>query len=1006
MEGEKNAPIHVEREGCCDMKRYGFSPDEFSCLENLRTPLAVFQFLDKRATVRVLSAGFCDLFGFAGRKEAYEVMESDMYSTAHPDDAARVADAAYRFSTEDVKFEVVYRVKQWHGSSYKIIHAIGEHIFKDTGERLAYVWYTDEGNYTGEQDLHETQLNSSFRSALREESMLQTSHYDRLTGLPNMSYFFELVEAGRDSLRKAGRTPAVLFIDLNGMKYFNQRFGFSEGDKLLQEVSKVLTKHFKSENCSRFGQDHFAVFTGSDGLEDKFRSVFEDCAGVREGLSARIGICLEGTEPEDVSTVCDRAKYACDSLRGTYVSAFAYFDEEMLSGMRNRQYIIDHLDQALAERWVQVHYQPIVRAVNGRVCDEEALSRWVDPVKGMLSPAQFIPVLEDARLIYKLDLYVLDRVLEKIRFQKESGLTVVPHSINLSRSDFDVCDIVEEIRRRVDAAGVSRDRLTIEITESVIGSNFDFMKEQVSRFRSLGFPVWMDDFGSGYSSLDVLQSIEFDLIKFDMSFMKKLNEGDSGRIILTELMKMATALGVDTVCEGVETEKQARFLQEIGCSKLQGFYYCKAIPFEAIVERYEKGVQIGYENPEESEYYEAIGRVNLYDLAVIANEDENAFQNFFNSLPMCIMEFQDGFAQYVRSNQSYRDFMKRFFNYDMSGGGVEFADSPHVFGMTFINTIKKCCRTGNRAFFDEQMSDGSMVHSFIRRIGQNPVTGKVAVAIAVLSVTPPDEGTTYADIARALAADYYNIYYINMETERFVEYSSRVGEEEMAMERHGTNFFESARRDTLTRIYEEDQEQFLAVFTKENISRELDEQGVFTTTYRLMDTGTPMYVNMKITRMPSGNHIIMGISIIDMQMKQKELLERTRKERDTLARVMALSEDFLSLYTIEPDTGRYVEYNATKEYESLGFDKEGEDFFCRGIIDGKKTICPEDLPEYLRMFTKETILREIRENGVFKLQYRLMINGEPRPVSLRIAPFREGDEEKLVAGVRAWKVRK
>ncbi len=170
----------------------------------------------------------------------------------------------------------------------------------------------------------------------------------------------------------------------------------------------------------------------------------------------------------------------------------------------------------------------------------------------------------------------------------------MPHSINLSRSDFDMCDIVEEVRRRVDDSGLPRNIITIEITESAIGSDFDFMKQEIARFQQLGFPVWMDDFGSGYSSLDVLQSIKFDLIKFDMIFMKKLDDGESGKIVLSELMRMATSLGVDTVCEGVETKEQQRFLQEIGCSKLQGYYYTKPIPLESILERYEKGIQIGY----------------------------------------------------------------------------------------------------------------------------------------------------------------------------------------------------------------------------------------------------------------------------------------------------------------------------------------------------------------------------------------------------------------------------
>ena len=200
---------------------------------------------------------------------------------------------------------------------------------------------------------------------------------------------------------------------------------------------------------------------------------------------------------------------------------------------------------------------------------------------------------------------------------------------------------------------------------------------------------------------------------------------------------------------------------------------------------------------------------------------------------------------------------------------------------------------------------------------------------------------------------------------------------------------------------------FLAAFTKENIVRELDGQGVFTTTYRLIYSGAPLYASMKITRMaPRDNRIIMGISIIDAQMKQHEQMMEIRRERDTMARMMALSEDYLSLYTLDPDTGRYVEYSATSEYESLGFAKTGDDFFRQGVVDGMKTVHPDDLPRYLQQFTREKVMKGIRENGVFKMQYRLMIGGDPKPVSLRIARFKEGNEEKLVAGVRAWRTRR
>lgn len=988
------------------MEKYIFSPEEHSLLESMPQPFAVYQFLDEQVVTLVLSDGFLELFRYEDRAKAYYDMDHDMYKYDHPDDVARIIEAALRFAREESGYDVIYRTKNRYGSGYRVVHATGKHVYKSSGVRLAYVWYADEGIYTEDADSRRNDFSRSLYDALHEESLIKASHYDYLTGLPSMTSFFELAEAGKKSIRKEGGWAVFLFIDLSGMKFFNHKNGFAEGDRYLQSFANLLKKFFGNDNCCRLGQDHFGVYTAEEGIEDRLQALFEENEKLNGGnsLPLRVGIYQTRMKDVPVSSACDRAKLACDAVRGVYQSHYNYFSQELRDDMVAQQYILENLDKAIENRWIQVYYQPIIRAVNGRVCDEEALARWIDPEKGLLSPAEFIPYLEEADLIYKLDLCVLDQVLEKLKFQMEAGLDIVPHSVNLSRSDFYACDIVEEIRRRVDDAGIKREMITIEITESTLGRDFEFMKEKIECFQELGFPVWMDDFGSGYSSLDVLQSIKFNLLKFDMSFLQRLDEGDSGKIILTELMKMATSLGVDTICEGVETEEQVIFLQEIGCSKLQGFYYCRAIPLEQIMDRYKKGIQIGYENPEEANYFELMGRINLYDYSVIASEGDYAFHNYFNTLPMGIIEVKDDKTRFVRNNQSYRDFFKRYFHLDLSHEGSDFAKFSDAFMKTVVKT---CCEQGLRAFYDEKMPDGSIIHSFARRIGINPVNGNIAVAIAVLSITEADEGTTYADIARALASDYYNIYYIDLETEHFIEYSSLVGGEELAEERHGDNFFESARRDTFTRIYEEDREPFLSVFTKENVIRELNEQGVFTTTYRLIDTGAPVYVNMKITRMRrDSNSIIMGISIVDSQMKQQELLEEARKERNTLARIMALNEDYLSLYTINPDTGRYVEYTTSDEYETLGFAKTGDDFFGQSIEDGKKVVYPDDLPEYLDRFSKEKILDDIRNKGAFKLQYRLVINGKARPVSLRIAPFREGDEEKLFAGVRAWRVRK
>ncbi|MBQ6401980.1 MAG: GGDEF domain-containing protein [Firmicutes bacterium] len=987
------------------MKEHKFSEEQFNMLESLPVPLAVYQFLDKRVVVRALSAGFCELFGFENRGEAYEVMSTDIYSTAHPDDASRIADAAYRFAMEEAPFEVVYRVRAGKEAAYRIVHARGEHVYLKDGTRLAYVWYTDEGNYTGEDDTQKEALRDVFRSALREESMIKANYYDNLTGLPSMSYFFELVEAGRKELRRQGKTPAVLFFDLSGMKYFNQKYGFAQGDQLLREVAGVLSRHFSSQNCSRFGQDHFAVLTDAERLEERLGDVISDYSLVNEcqNLPVRIGIYLDEEEGVDSDRACDRAKYACDSIGDAYTSSYTYFSEDMLQEAENRQYIINNLQRALKEQWIQVYYQPIVRTASGKVCNEEALARWVDPELGLLSPAEFIPALEDARQIYMLDLYVVEQVLEKMKGQASEGLYVVPISVNLSRVDFETSDIVEEIRRRVDAAGVEREKLVIEITESTLGSNFEFMKEQIERFQSLGFQVWMDDFGSGYSSLDLLQNIHFDLIKFDMQFMRNFDEHPEGRVILTELVRMAIGLGTDSLCEGVETIEQMDFLREIGCTKLQGYYFCCPIPMEKILERYRRGRQIGFENPEERAYFTALGRINLYDPSFIATESQEPLKNYFNTVPMAVYESTAEMCEMIRCNESYREFMKRLFGLDDFARGVIYADVKDGVGSGFIQAIRQCGQNGNQIIIDEPMPDNTTVHALIKRIAVNPVRHTSALAVVVLGIlenSTENIGLSYAQVANALSSDYFDLFYVDLVTEDFNQYSSNQQHGGLDVERNGKDFFRAAREDALTMLYEEDREYFNRSFTKKNVIHALDTRGTFTLTYRLLMDGQPIYVNMKAVRMKGDDrHIIIGVNNVNAQMQEKKALEQIEEERATFARISALAGNFIAIYTVDPATDRYTEYRSSTDFKELGIPKSGEDFFNTSRRNTEKIVFLEDRDYVMDRFTKDKIMQAIARDGFFELQYRLMIDGRPQRVRLRAAMVKEKTGPQLIIGM-------
>ena len=989
------------------MEKYKFTADQLKIFESAQIPFAIYQFVDKRVVTLALSKGFCDLFGYTDIKKAYDDMDNNMYVDTHIDDVAHIADAAIKFANEKSNYDVVYRSKKPNSNEYNIIHAIGKHIRTEDGTRLAQVWYTNETDLLEKKNTYSNSLQKSLNEKLYNKNTNNDSSYHYLTGLPAMTRFFELATNSRDKLLSEGKSPVLLFLDFSGMKYYNSKYGFAEGNKLLIEFAKVLTKYFKNESCGHFGQDHFTAVTSLDKVEGILENLFKDCENLNDGktIPIRVGIYKNETELVDASIASDRAKIACNTLRNTYVSSYVYFDESMLRTINHRQYIINNLDKAIKENWIKVFYQPIVRAVSGKVCEEEALARWIDPVKGMLSPADFIPVLENIKQIHKLDLYVVSEVIKKIKAQKQAGLHVVPQSVNLSRYDFETCDIVEEIRTLVDEASISRDLITIEVTESVIGSNFDYIKEQIEKFRAYGFAVWLDDFGSGYSSIDTLQSIPFDLIKFDMRFVQRLDDNPNSKIVLSDLIKMASSLNIDTVCEGIETEEQLHFLQDIGCSKLQGYYFTKPLSFEDVLKRYEQGMQIGFEESAQSEYYEQIGRANLYDFSTIATEDEYSFQGFYKTIPMAIIELSNEAIKYTRSNASFRTFMQRSFDVDISKkrGINEISENEK----SFISVIKQCVQGGNRLFIDEKLPDDSLVHYFTRKIAKNKVNGRIAIAVAVISIVSAEEGTTYENIAKALSRDYFNLFYVNTENEAFIEYNSKLDEDDITIERHGTNFFEKAREDALKRLYHQDRADFIKYFNKEYILKEIKEQGTFTLTYRLLIDESPVYVNMKIMKMgQSGKYIIIGVSNVDSQMRQKEALDRIKQEQTTYLRLKALSEDYMCIYTVDLNSGYYVESSAMRDYESLGISKEGSNFFEVSHQNAKKVVYKDDVNKYIDNFTKENILKTINEKGMFELKYHMVIYEKLVYVYLKAVLVKEEDGDKLIVGVTSLEEKK
>ncbi len=718
-------------------KWFKFSDENLDMIEASCIPFIIYQVKNQKLFTLTISDGLCRLMRMS-RRELMALSIDNKFLNFHPDDVVRVASLLYNFTTQGGEYDAVYRYKIPCEDGYSVMHAHGRCFSADDEVNLAVIWYVKE-DIRENNGLIEQKLSNKISGMLNEESMIRGNYYDSLTNLPNMFYFLRLAEFGKKQISMTGKTTAFLYFDLSGMKSFNEANGLREGDKLLCAVAEVLAKHYSKKNCSRLGQDHFAAFVESENLEVKLKVVLEELKTVNNGknLPVRVGIYLDQFEKIDASTACDRAKIACDQDKHVFESKFFYYSEQLRIDSLNREYILHNFDRALEENWIHAFYQPIVRGVNRRVCNEESLARWIDPHRGVIMPKDFVPILEETKLIYKLDLYMVDRILEDLKRKKDDGIQVAPVSINLSRSDFEMCDVVNEICKKVDASGISRDMLIVEITEGVVGIDIEFIKSQIHAFHSKGFKVWMDDFGSGYSSLNILQEFNFDLIKFDMKFMRDFEKSKKSHIILTELVQMANKLGIDTLVEGVETEEQFRFLRDIGCDKIQGYYFSKPNPLSIILERYRIGVGIGFEPEDSRDYYERISKVNLNDPSIY-NEVQCNTNDYFNGLPMGIFEYRNGEYYLLRYNKNYVDFLVR----------TNFIDNDSIFKREivlnkspekhFCEGVEKCIKSGKWEAItnskEESIGGEIMINSFVRKIAVNKVSGGVACIIVIFSI--------------------------------------------------------------------------------------------------------------------------------------------------------------------------------------------------------------------------------------------------------------------------------
>ncbi len=422
-----------------------------------------------------------------------------------------------------------------------------------------------------------------------EGRMRHLALHDVLTGLPNRTLFHDRLEQALAGASRNDTGVAVLFIDLDRFKDVNDTLGHDFGDKLLVEMAVRLRDATRgSDTAARLGGDEFGVIqTDLEGAKSAalLAQRVIDSLGkpVQLGgrtlfVTASVGVTLypeDGSDPEALLKNADLAMYAA---KAEGRNRYRYFLPRMNEVVRERRQLEEELFNAIERRQMVLHYQPLIDLTLGRLVGVEALVRWDHPQRGILPPAEFLRVVEEAGLIDRLSEWALREACGQVRDWQASGLGDLRLSVNVSPHYFGHSGMVRTVAQAIDRSGIDPRSVQIEITESAIMVNPDQAVETLGALRSRGLAIAVDDFGTGYSSLGYLRRFPVDTLKIDRSFVADLPEDQDAAVLVRTIISLGLSLGLEVVAEGVETPQQVAFLEQEHCHLAQGFHYARPLP--------------------------------------------------------------------------------------------------------------------------------------------------------------------------------------------------------------------------------------------------------------------------------------------------------------------------------------------------------------------------------------------------------------------------------------------
>jgi len=414
-----------------------------------------------------------------------------------------------------------------------------------------------------------------------DRQIITATERDALTGLYTREYFYRYGELF-DKYHPSTDMDALCF-DVDHFHVLNERFGMAKGDEILKKIACCLTSVFSEQDCviCRKIADTFLVYCPHhDDYTEIVEKIMASCSEFATTIKLRLGVYASCDKKIDIQVRFARAKIAADKIRNNYSVYVSTYDEELLEKELFNEQLVDEFPKALEDRQFQVFFQPKydIRGDKPVLSSAEALVRWFHPTIGMISPGKFIPLFEEDGLIAQLDEYIWRSTAEQIADWKKRLGVSVPVSVNLSRAEMYDPALVDTFEKITNDAGITKKDIYLEITESAYVSDADQIVGRVKELRDHGFFIEMDDFGSGYSSLNMISELPIDALKLDMMFIRSAFDKHNDTRMISIVIDIAEYLGVPVIAEGVETEEQYLTLKKLGCTIIQGYYFSKPVP--------------------------------------------------------------------------------------------------------------------------------------------------------------------------------------------------------------------------------------------------------------------------------------------------------------------------------------------------------------------------------------------------------------------------------------------